>query len=239
MAHYVRPQSALDREARNRGNSTYFPDRVVPMLPDVLSGNLCSLHEAVDRAVIAVEMRITAEGQKIGHRFVRGMMRSRGSLAYEEVQAAIDGTPNDRTEPLLPILRTLFDAYAALVRAREARQPLDIDLPERRIVLSDDGKVVSVAFKERLDAHRLIEEFMVLANVAAAETLIAKRTPSSSASTRSRTRKSSNPCAKSPRARASRWPRDRCSRPGTSTASSRRPRARTMTNSSTWPRSGQ
>jgi ribonuclease R len=177
VAHYVRPQSALDREARNRGNSTYFPDRVVPMLPDVLSGNLCSLHEAVDRAVIAVEMRITAEGQKIGHRFVRGMMRSRGSLAYEEVQAAIDGTPNDRTEPLLPVLRTLFDAYAALVRAREARQPLDIDLPERRIVLSDDGKVVSVAFKDRLDAHRLIEEFMVLANVAAAETLIAKRTP--------------------------------------------------------------
>lgn len=177
VAHYVRPQSALDRESRNRGNSTYFPDRVVPMLPDVLSGNLCSLHEAVDRAVIAVEMRITAEGQKIGHRFVRGMMRSRGSLAYEEVQAAIDGVPNDRTKPLLPVLRTLFDAYAALVRAREARQPLDIDLPERRIVLSDDGKVVSVAFKDRLDAHRLIEEFMVLANVAAAETLVAKRTP--------------------------------------------------------------
>jgi len=177
VAHYVRPQSALDREARNRGNSTYFPDRVVPMLPDVLSGDLCSLHEAVDRACIAVEMRITAEGEKIGHRFVRGLMRSRGSLAYEEVQAAVDGAPSERVAPLLPVLRVLFDAYAALVRAREARQPLEIDLPERRIVLSDDGKVVSVAFKERLEAHRLIEEFMVLANVAAAETLVEKRTP--------------------------------------------------------------
>jgi ribonuclease R len=177
VAHYVRPQSALDREARERGNSTYFPDRVVPMLPDVLSGDLCSLHEGVDRACLAVEMRISVDGQKIGHRFVRGMMRSRASLAYEEVQAAIDGVVTERTEALLPVLRVLYDAYAALVRAREARQPLDIDLPERRIVLSEDGKVVSVAFKERLDAHRLIEEFMVLANVAAAETLVAKKTP--------------------------------------------------------------
>jgi len=178
VAHYVRPQTALDREARNRGNSTYFPDRVVPMLPDILSGDLCSLHEGVDRACIAVEMRITAAGEKIGHRFVRGMMRSRASLAYEDVQAAVDGAPSERTEALLePVLRPLYGAYAALVRAREARQPLEIDLPERRIVLSEDGKVVSVAFKDRLEAHRLIEEFMVLANVAAAETLIAKRTP--------------------------------------------------------------
>lgn len=178
VAHYVRPQTALDREARNRGNSTYFPDRVVPMLPDILSGDLCSLHEGVDRACIAVEMRITAAGEKIGHRFVRGMMRSRASLAYEEVQAAVDGAPSERTKELLePVLRPLYGAYGALVRAREARQPLEIDLPERRIVLSDDGKVVSVAFKDRLEAHRLIEEFMVLANVAAAETLLAKRTP--------------------------------------------------------------
>ena len=178
VAHYVRPQSALDREARLRGNSTYFPDRVVPMLPDILSGDLCSLHEGVDRACVAVEMRITAQGQKIGHRFLRGMMRSRASLAYEEVQAAVDGTPSERTAGLLdPVLRPLFDAYHALMRAREARQPLEIDLPERQIVLSEEGRVVSVAFKERLEAHRLIEEFMVLANVAAAETLIARRTP--------------------------------------------------------------
>jgi ribonuclease R len=178
VAHYVRPQSALDREARSRGNSTYFPDRVVPMLPDILSGDLCSLHEHVDRAVIAVRMRINAEGHKIDHRFTRGLMRSRGSLAYEEVQAAVDGQVSARVEPLLdPVIRPLYAAYAALARARDSRQPLDIDLPERKIVLADDGKVVSVAFKERLDAHRLIEEFMVLANVAAAETLVAKKTP--------------------------------------------------------------
>lgn len=178
VAHYVRPGTALDREARNRGNSTYFPDRVVPMLPDRLSGDLCSLHEGVDRACIAVRMQIDAKGHKIGHRFVRGLMRSVVSLNYEEVQAAVDGTPNERTEPLLTdVLKPLFAAYDALTKARAERQPLDLDLPERRIVLDEDGQVRSVAFKDRLDAHRLIEEFMILANVAAAETLISKRQP--------------------------------------------------------------
>ncbi|MBP1807219.1 ribonuclease R [Rubellimicrobium aerolatum] len=178
VSHYVRPQSALDTEARLRGNSTYFPDRVVPMLPDRLSGDLCSLHEDVDRAVIAVRMRIDREGRKLDHAFTRGLMRSRASLEYGRVQAAIDGRPDEVTEPLLEtVLKPLYGAYAALRRAREARAPLDLDLPERRIELDEGGKVVSVAFKDRLDAHRLIEEFMVLANVAAAETLIAKRTP--------------------------------------------------------------
>ncbi len=176
VAAYVTPGSALDNEARKRGNSTYFPDRVVPMLPDRLSGDLCSLHEGVPRACIAVRMQVDAKGEKIGHKFVRGLMRSPASLHYEEVQAAIDGHPNDRTEPLLePVLHPLFAAYDALVKARNARQPLDLDLPERRIELDDDGTVRSVKFKDRLDAHRLIEEFMVLANVAAAETLIAKK----------------------------------------------------------------
>ncbi|TYB89220.1 ribonuclease R [Oceaniovalibus sp. ACAM 378] len=177
VAHYVRPGSALDREARNRGNSTYFPDRVVPMLPDTLSGDLCSLHEGVDRAVIAVEMRIDAEGTKIGHRFTRAMMRSLASLTYEQVQAARDGTPSDTVLPMIDTIGHLFDAWAALDRARATRQPLNLDLPERTIHLSDEGKVTSVAFKERLDAHRLIEEFMVLANVAAAEELVKRRTP--------------------------------------------------------------
>jgi ribonuclease R len=178
VAHYVRPGSALDRDARERGNSTYFPDRVVPMLPDRLSGDLCSLHEGVDRAVLAVRMRIDGEGAKLDHRFVRGVMRSRASLEYGQVQAAVDGHPDARTEPLLePVLRPLYGAYEALRRARERRQPLDLDLPERRIVLDEAGKVVSVAFKDRLDAHRLIEEFMVLANVAAAEELQKRRTP--------------------------------------------------------------
>ena len=178
VAHYVTPAGALDREARKRGNSTYFPDRVVPMLPDRLSGDLCSLHEGVPRACIAVRMQIDAKGRKIGHRFVRGLMRSVASLNYEEVQAAVDGAPNDRTGPLLDsVLTPLFAAYDALTKARAERQPLDLDLPERRIVLDEDGQVRSVAFKDRLDAHRLIEEFMILANVAAAETLAAKRQP--------------------------------------------------------------
>ncbi|MFP4043597.1 MAG: ribonuclease R [Rhodosalinus sp.] len=178
VAQYVRPGSAIDREARKRGNSSYFPDRVVPMLPERLSADLCSLHEGVPRAVIAVRMQIDGLGRKIGHRFVRGLMRSAASLNYRQVQAAEDGAPDEATGPLLDeVIHPLFAAYRALVRARETRQPLDLDLPERRVVLSDEGKVVSVSFRDRLDAHRLIEEFMVLANVAAAETLIAKKSP--------------------------------------------------------------
>ncbi len=177
VAAQVRPGTALDRDARLRGNSTYFPDRVVPMLPERLSGDLCSLHEGVDRSVIAVRMRIDAEGRKIDHRFHRGIMRSRASLTYDEAQATADGRPTARTEPLVPVIQTLFAAYRALMRARDRRQPLDLDLPERRIELDADGSVTSVAFRDRLDAHRLIEEFMVLANVAAAEELMARRTP--------------------------------------------------------------
>ncbi|AXX96499.1 ribonuclease R [Profundibacter amoris] len=178
VAHYVTPGSALDREAWKRGNSTYFPDRVVPMLPDRLSGDLCSLHEGVPRACIAVRMVLDAHGQKISHRFTRAMMKSAASLNYEEVQAAVDGRPNDKTKPLLsPVLEPLYAAYHALKTARNHRQPLELDLPERKIILSDEGKVVSVDFRDRLDAHKMIEEFMVLANVAAAEELVAKRTP--------------------------------------------------------------
>ena len=178
VAHYVTPGSSLDREARKRGNSTYFPDRVVPMLPDRLSGDLCSLHEGVPRACIAVRMVLNDQGQKLSHTFHRGLMRSPASLHYEEVQDAIDGNPNERCKALLePVLEPLYAAYAALKLAREERQPLELDLPERRIVLADDGTVQSVNFKDRLDAHKLIEEFMVLANVAAAETLLAKKQP--------------------------------------------------------------
>lgn len=178
VAAYVTPGSALDVEARKRGNSTYFPDRVVPMLPDRLSGDLCSLHEGVPRACIAVRMVLDASGNKLSHSFHRGLMRSPAALNYEEVQAAIDGQPNDRCGPLLePVLKPLYAAYEALAAARARRQPLDLDLPERRIELDEDGTVTSVHFKDRLDAHRLIEEFMVLANVAAAETLIAKKVP--------------------------------------------------------------
>ena len=176
VAHYVQPGTALDREARKRGNSTYFPDRVVPMLPDRLSSDLCSLHEGVERACIAVEMQVDSAGNKTSQRFVRGLMTSPASLNYEEVQAAMDGDVNDKVAPLLEdVIRPLYACYDALKRAREKRQPLELDLPERKIILNDDGEVTDVAFKDRLDAHRLIEEFMVLANVAAAETLTAKK----------------------------------------------------------------
>jgi len=178
VAHYVTPGSELDREARKRGNSTYFPDRVVPMLPDRLSGDLCSLHEGVERACLAVAMRIDAAGNKIDHAFHRGLMKSVASLNYEEVQAAADGQPNDKTAPLMAeIIAPLYQAFAALMTARAQRQPLELDLPERQIALNDAGKVTAVNFKDRLDAHRLIEEFMVLANVAAAETLVAMKSP--------------------------------------------------------------
>ena len=176
VAHYVTPGSKLDIEARKRGNSTYFPDRVVPMLPDRLSGDLCSLHEGVPRACIAVEMQIDSNGNKTSHRFVRGLMTSPASLNYEEVQAAIDGDVNDKVALLLDdVIRPLYACYNALKKARAVRQPLELDLPERKIILNEDGEVTDVAFKDRLDAHRLIEEFMVLANVAAAETLVAKK----------------------------------------------------------------
>lgn len=178
VAHYVRPGSALDREAWNRGNSTYFPDRVVPMLPEALSADLCSLHEGEDRPVIAVRMRLDAQGNKVSHAFHRGMMNSRASLSYGQAQAAADGKPDEQTAPLLDsVIKPLWHAYGLLKSARDRRQPLDLDLPERRIELTEDGRVKSVNFRERLDAHRLIEEFMVLANVAAAEELSRRQRP--------------------------------------------------------------
>jgi len=178
VAHYVTPGSALDEEARLRGNSSYFPDRVVPMLPDRLSGDLCSLHEGVPRACVAVRMRINEFGEKIGQTFHRGIMRSGASLTYQEVQSAMDGTPSERCAEMMDdVIRPLYDAYDALKIARNNRQPLDLDLPERKVALSDEGTVLSVNFTDRLDAHKLIEEFMVLANVAAAETLAAKKVP--------------------------------------------------------------
>lgn len=178
VAHYVRPGSALDREARKRGNSTYFPDRVVPMLPEALSADLCSLHGGVERACMAVRMVIDAQGNKLSHRFTRGLMKSPAALNYQEVQAGMDGAPSDDVAPLMePVIEPLFATYRALKLARDRRDPLNLELPERQILIDDSGQVSSVAFKDRLDAHKLIEEFMVLANVAAAEELIAKKAP--------------------------------------------------------------
>jgi ribonuclease R len=176
VAHYVTPGSALDREALGRGNSVYFPDRVVPMLPERISNDLCSLREREERPCLAARMVFDRHGNKKSHTFLRGMMRSAAKLSYQEAQAAIDGRPSDRAASLLEAaLKPLWSAYAALAAARDRRAPLDLDLPERKIVLDDQGRVERVMTPERLEAHRLIEEFMIQANVAAAETLEARR----------------------------------------------------------------
>ncbi|ODT80273.1 MAG: ribonuclease R [Pelagibacterium sp. SCN 64-44] len=176
VAAYVRPGTALDREAYLRGNSVYFPDRVVPMLPERISNDLCSLKQGEARAALAVRMVLGADGRKQSHSFHRILMRSAAKLSYQQAQAAIDGRPDDQTDPLLePILRPLWAAYAAMGKARDQRAPLDLDLPERKILLDDKGMVRDIHIPERLDAHRLIEEMMIAANVAAAETLEQKR----------------------------------------------------------------
>ncbi len=178
VAHYVRPGSALDREARVRGNSVYFPDRVVPMLPERISNDLCSLRPHEDRAALAVRMIVGPDGRKHSHTFHRILMRSAARLNYAQVQAAVSGRPDEDTAPLLDrVLNPLYAAYEALKRARDARGPLDLDLPERKIVLKHDGTVDRIVTPERLEAHRLIEEFMILANVAAAETAERARVP--------------------------------------------------------------
>ena len=166
VAHYVRPGSPLDRSARLRGNSCYFPDRVVPMLPEALSNGWCSLRPDEERGCLFVEIGIDAQGNKQRHRFGRGLMRSAARLTYEQVQEL----HNAQTETALPV-DALYAAYRALLGARQRRGTLDLDLPERQVILNTAGKVEAVIPRARLDSHRLIEEFMVLANVCAAEEL--------------------------------------------------------------------
>ncbi len=178
VAAYVRPGSALDREAALRGNSVYFPDRVVPMLPERISNDLCSLKSSEDRPAIACRVIIRADGRRKSHTFHRILMRSAAKLAYAQAQAAVDGHTDEITETIVePVLKPLWEAYAALKRARDDREPLDLDLPERKILLKPDGTVDRVVVPARLDAHRLIEEMMILANVCAAETLEKHRIP--------------------------------------------------------------
>nr|WP_070961646.1 ribonuclease R [Hyphomonas sp. Mor2] len=172
VAAYVTPDSALDMEALKRGNSTYFPDRVVPMLPFELSADACSLKEGQDRPCMAVEIHFDTSGTKRSHRFMRATMRSAGALSYEEAQQAIDGNPTERAKTLLkPVLEPLWQAYAALSKARDRRGPLELDLPERKVEIAKDGNVAGIRTKARFDAHKLIEEMMIQANVCAAEEL--------------------------------------------------------------------
>lgn len=174
---YVRPGSALDRAAFERGNSVYFPDRVVPMLPEALSNGWCSLKPGEDRPCLAAHLWIDAHGVLLRHRFCRAMMRSKARLTYRQVEAARSGDPDAHTEPLTAGVATLYAAYSALAQARIARGVLEIDVPERRVVIAGDGTVAAIEVRERLDSHRLIEEFMIAANVAAAETLEARGHP--------------------------------------------------------------
>ena len=171
VSHYVRPGSALDREARKRGNSVYFPDRVIPMLPEVLSADVCSLKSGEDRAAMVCHMTISADGELLKWRFTRAVVRIAEVMAYEEAQRRIDDKAGDER------LDNLWKAWGALWKAREARDPLDLDLPERQVVLDAEGGIDEIVVRERLDAHRVVEEFMISANVAAAKALESKKTP--------------------------------------------------------------
>ncbi|MEA3012356.1 MAG: ribonuclease [Sphingomonadales bacterium] len=188
VAYYVRPGSALDKEARRRGNSVYFPDRVVPMLPESLSAEICSLKEGEDRAALVCHLQIAKDGQLKSWRFTRARVRIAANIAYEDAQAAIDAdapvevasSPCSMPEiegGTIDQLRPLWACWRALYAAREKRGPLELDLPERRVVLDEKGRILSVAPRERLDAHKLIEDYMIAANVAAAKALEAKTAP--------------------------------------------------------------
>jgi len=178
VSWYVRPGDGLDVGAYERGNSVYFPDRVVPMLPEALSNGWCSLVPDEDRPCMAVHLWIAASGKLIRHQFKRGMMRSKARLTYEQIQSAKDGHPDKVTKPLLQsVIEPLYGAYQALLKDRETRGVLELEMPERVIRLAKDGRVEAIANRQRLDSHKLIEEFMILANVAAAETLEKKSLP--------------------------------------------------------------
>ncbi len=178
VSHYVKPGSALDKEAYLRGNSVYFPDRVVPMLPETLSNDLCSLRPKEDKACFAVHLWLDAKGRLKRYQFVRGIMQSVERLTYSQVQLAYDGTTDAQTKPLVEsIINPLYGAYALLKKAREFRGTLDLELPERQVILNEEGRIEDIHPRPRLDSHRLIEEFMILANVSAAQQLEALKAP--------------------------------------------------------------
>lgn len=174
VAAFVNPGSELDKTARLKGNSVYLPDRVEPMLPEELSADLCSLRPNEERACMAVKMRFRADGSKIDHEFKRGLMKSHARLTYAQAQEGFDGKPGEAAEPVIDILKDVFSAYKALRKARNDRAPLAIDLPERRVHVNKKGEVTNITVRERFDAHKLVEEFMIQANVCAAESLDSK-----------------------------------------------------------------
>jgi ribonuclease R len=171
VSFYVRPGTALDRSARSRGNSVYFPDRVVPMLPEVLSAHVCSLVENEDRAVLACHLHIDPEGKLLDWRFTRAAIRCVTNIAYEEAQATMDAAKGE----WLHVLQPLWAAWGALAKARADREPLDLELPEKRVVLDEAGRIAGISIREHLTAHRVIEDYMIAANVAAAKALEKKK----------------------------------------------------------------
>ncbi|HEX6604259.1 MAG TPA: RNB domain-containing ribonuclease, partial [Sphingomicrobium sp.] len=195
VSFYVRPGSELDREARARGNSVYFPDRVVPMLPEELSADICSLKEGEDRAAMACHLKIGKDGALKEWRFTRAKVRIAANIAYEDAQAAIDAAEEETVDVSSPVcfmppvegrvpreivdkaLKPLWACWRALFAARQKRDPLELDLPERRVMLDEKGRITSIAPRDRLDAHRLVEDYMIAANVAAARALEAKKAP--------------------------------------------------------------
>jgi ribonuclease R len=178
VAYYVRLNSDLDKEARLRGNSVYFPDRVVPMLPEALSNELCSLKPGVDRACMAIEMIISSHGKIKSHKVKRGLMRSRARLTYNQVQQTLEGKEDSITGPIKEtVILPLYGAYQSLLKARKQRGTLELDIPERQIIFDGHGMIKDIKVRERFDSHKLIEEFMIAANVAAAKTLVGKNWP--------------------------------------------------------------
>ena len=175
VSFYVRSGSKVDKEAYKRGNSVYFPDRVVPMLPEALSTDVCSLKQGTDRAALVCHLKINAEGAVTSSRFTRAIVRLSGNIAYEDAQAAIDGKLNHPMKE--PALEPLWACWKLLSEARDGREPLNLDLPEKRVVLDDQGRIAEIAVRERLDAHRLVEDYMIAANVAAAKMLESKKSP--------------------------------------------------------------
>lgn len=171
VSYFVRPGTALDHNAWERGNSVYFPDQVVPMLPHALSSDACSLTAGTDKAALVCLMKVNARGQIKSWRFTRALVRCAVNLAYEQAQSAIDGNADEHTAPYLKGLWNLWGGWGALKAARDYREPLDLDLPEKRVILDDAGKIAEIRVRERLDAHRVIEDYMIAANVAAAKEL--------------------------------------------------------------------
>src|SRR6185295_2398951 len=195
VSFYVRPGSELDREARARGNSVYFPDRVVPMLPEELSADICSLKAREVRAAMACHLKISKEGDLKSWRFSRAKICVAANIAYEDAQAAVDAATEETVDVSSPVcfmppvegrvpgelveqaLKPLWACWRALFAARQKRDPLELDLPERRVMLDEKGRISSIAPRDRLEAHRLVQDYMIAANVAAARALEAKKAP--------------------------------------------------------------